>query len=53
LHGKKDIMLPPKNAETISKFIPDANLHIFDEIGHLIFSEKTEEALTIVMDFLK
>ncbi len=53
LHGKKDIMLPPENAETISKFIHDAKLHIFDEIGHLIFSEKPEEVLTLVMDFLK
>ena len=53
LHGKKDIMLPPENAETIYKLIPDAKLHIFDEIGHLIFSEKPKEVLTIVMDFLK
>ncbi len=53
LHGKKDIMLPPENAETISKLIPDTKLHIFDEIGHLIFSEKPKEVLTIVMDFLK
>ena len=53
LHGKKDIMLPPENSETISKLILDAKLHIFDEIGHLIFSEKPEEVLAIVMDFLK
>jgi pimeloyl-ACP methyl ester carboxylesterase len=53
LHGKKDIMLPPENAEIISKFILDAKLHIFDEIGHLIFSEKPEEVLTVVTDFLK
>ena len=53
LHGKKDIMLPPENAETIYKLIHDAKLHIFDEIGHLIFSEKPKEVLTIVMDFLK
>ena len=53
LHGKKDMMLPPENAETISKLIPDTKLHIFDEIGHLIFTEKPKEVLRIVMDFLK
>jgi len=53
LHGKKDIMIPPENAETISKHIPNAKLHIFKDIGHLLFSEKPEETLAIVIDFLK
>ncbi|MFX0046682.1 MAG: alpha/beta fold hydrolase [Candidatus Hermodarchaeota archaeon] len=53
LHGRKDIMLPSENAETISKLIPNAKLHIFDESGHLLFSERPEEVLMIIMDFLR
>jgi pimeloyl-ACP methyl ester carboxylesterase len=53
LHGNKDIIFPPKNAEILAKLIPEAKTSIFENIGHLIFSETPEKVVKTLFDFLK
>jgi len=53
LHGKKDIICTPPNAEILAKLIPEAKASIFDNIGHLIFSEGPEIVVKTLLDFLK
>jgi len=53
IHGKKDIIFTPQNAEILAKLIPEAKASIFDNIGHLIFSEGPEIVVKTLLDFLK
>lgn len=34
VHGKKDTLLPPAHAKALHKAIPNARLHLIDELGH-------------------
>jgi len=53
IHGKKDAIFPPQNAEIIANLIPEAKASIFDNIGHFVFSEAPEIAVKTLLDFLK
>lgn len=52
IHGKEDILLPPKNAEIIANAIPNAELQYFENSGHALFSHKPEKTSELVLNFL-
>ena len=51
LSGADDPIVPPVNARIISRLIPNARLHIFDD-GHLGLMTSVDELAPIVHDFL-
>lgn len=48
IHGTADQMLPVQNGRMIAGLIPDAQLEIFEEIGHLFFWEQPERSAELV-----
>ena len=52
IHGKKDILLPPKNANILVENIPGAKLTLFDDAAHIIFQPEPEKVLGTIIDFL-
>lgn len=53
IHGKKDILVPHKNGEIIADLIPNAQLEIFEESAHSLFSHEPEKVTKTVLNFLK
>ncbi len=53
LHGKKDIILPPGNAEIFAEKISGAKLIYFENSAHMLFMEEPEKFIEIVLEFLK
>jgi pimeloyl-ACP methyl ester carboxylesterase len=53
MHGKQDILIPPKNAEVLAKLIPGAKVILFENSAHALFSEETEKVAKPVIEFLK
>ncbi len=53
LHGKKDIILPPGNAEIFAEKISGAKLIYFENSAHMIFMEEPVKFAEIVLEFLK
>jgi pimeloyl-ACP methyl ester carboxylesterase len=53
MHGKQDILIPPKNAEVLAKLIPGAKIALFDNSAHALFSQETEKVTKTVIEFLK
>jgi pimeloyl-ACP methyl ester carboxylesterase len=51
LSGADDPIVPPANARIMSRLIPNARLHIFDD-GHLGLLTSVDELAPIVRDFL-
>ncbi|MDP9297082.1 MAG: alpha/beta fold hydrolase [Actinomycetota bacterium] len=52
LAGRYDRVCAPEASEAIAKGIPGAELHIFEEGGHMTFVERPEEFIAVVRDFL-
>ncbi len=52
VHGKKDIILPPKNAEILAERIPGSNILYLKNSGHLLFSIETELLIRELIKFL-
>ena len=52
LAGRHDRVCTAPAAEAIAAGIPRAELHIFEESGHMAFVEQQEEYLEVVRDFL-
>ncbi|MBD3227633.1 MAG: alpha/beta fold hydrolase [Candidatus Lokiarchaeota archaeon] len=52
IHGKKDILLPPKNSEIIANLLPNAELQYFENSGHALFSHEPEKSSEAVLKFL-
>ena len=52
VHGKKDLILPPKNAEILAEHIPGAKLLYLEKSGHLLFSIETELLVRELINFL-
>jgi pimeloyl-ACP methyl ester carboxylesterase len=48
LHGTEDQMLPVQNGRLIASLIPDAQLEIFDGVGHLFFWEQPERSAELI-----
>ncbi|MFX0116761.1 MAG: alpha/beta fold hydrolase [Candidatus Hodarchaeota archaeon] len=53
LHGKKDILVPPENAEILAAKIPGAKLALFENSAHLIFSQETQMVTNAIIEFLR
>lgn len=45
-HGAEDPLVPLPQAEYVARSIPDARLHVFDGVGHLVLYEHATEILT-------
>ena len=52
LTGRKDRVCRVDAAERIAELVPHAQLHIFEDSGHMTFVEQTEDYLTVVRAFL-
>ena len=53
IHGKKDLITPPQNAEILTHFIPGAKLVLFDNAAHKIFTDDPEKFVKTLLEFLK
>jgi pimeloyl-ACP methyl ester carboxylesterase len=53
IHGTDDVMIPPENAELLTKLIPHAELHLLDGMGHGYNLEAQEMADALVLDFVR
>lgn len=52
LHGSADTVADPRNAGLLANKIPDAELVMFPDTGHLLFWEHPAEFVEVVTDFL-
>lgn len=52
MHGKKDIMVVPENAEVLANLIPDAKLILFEKSAHSIYVEEPELFKKKLLEFL-
>jgi pimeloyl-ACP methyl ester carboxylesterase len=50
LHGREDDMLEYLNGELIAKLIPSANLHTFEETGHLFWWEHPVDSAALIRE---
>jgi pimeloyl-ACP methyl ester carboxylesterase len=48
IHGTVDQILPLPNGEMIAGLIPDAQLQLFDDVGHLFFWERPERSAELL-----
>jgi pimeloyl-ACP methyl ester carboxylesterase len=53
INGAEDALIPAENSRIMAQRIPDAELVLFPDVGHLFFHEVPEEADTTVADFLR
>lgn len=49
MHGDRDRLLPPKNAEALAMLIPDARLHLLRRAGHFYPVRTAEEAAQVAL----
>lgn len=52
MHGKKDILVVPENAEILAKLIPGAKLVLFEKSAHSISVEEPELFSKTIIEFL-
>jgi pimeloyl-ACP methyl ester carboxylesterase len=52
-HGEDDILVIPEGARILAKQIPNAELKMFKQAGHVVLEEKWREAKPVILDFLK
>lgn len=50
LHGTQDQMIPYRNAAMLERLIPNARLHTFDGVGHLIWWERPDETVRLIRE---
>ncbi len=53
LHGSDDLVVPVSNAASLAERLPDAELRILENAGHLVFVEQAEEVNREILDFLR
>jgi pimeloyl-ACP methyl ester carboxylesterase len=53
LWGEEDHVIPPYNAKTFDKLIPNSDLQIFADVGHLAMEEVPERTAAAINSFLK
>jgi hypothetical protein len=51
--GKQDILTPVRYSKSIAKGIPNAELRVIDDCGHLFMFEKSDLFNMSVLDFLE
>ena len=52
VHGTADRLVPPANAEVLTRLIPGARLAMLDGAGHIFVSDRTAETLRLLTQFL-
>jgi 4,5:9,10-diseco-3-hydroxy-5,9,17-trioxoandrosta-1(10),2-diene-4-oate hydrolase len=52
LWGKEDKLLSVKYAVTVKEQLPQTEVHLFDQCGHMPQVEKSEEVNRLILDFL-
>ncbi|WP_407570456.1 alpha/beta fold hydrolase [Deinococcus altitudinis] len=53
LAGRHDRTCPPEASQATAAGVPGAQLHVFEESGHMPFVEQPDEFLRVVREFLK
>jgi 3-oxoadipate enol-lactonase len=53
IHGAEDRYVPPANAAALAEAIPEAELRVLDDAGHLVFIERFADVNKEVVTFLK
>ena len=53
LHGTRDRLVAPANAERLTADIPGAELHWLQGAGHLYHSEQAAQADAAILDFIR
>ncbi|TXT59655.1 MAG: hypothetical protein BAJALOKI1v1_1390012 [Promethearchaeota archaeon] len=53
MHGEKDILLPPKNADILHDLIPFSQMEKFGNSGHALFSQETDAVVSRLLTFLQ
>ena len=53
LAGRHDRTCPPEASQATAAGVPGAQLHIFEQSGHMPFVEQPDEFLDVVREFLK
>ena len=52
LQGRYDWVTPMEGAVTMAREIPDAQLHIFENSGHMVFIEEPEELVSVLKQWI-
>ncbi|MFC1553870.1 alpha/beta fold hydrolase [candidate division KSB1 bacterium] len=52
LWGKNDLLLPVEQAHKFNSELPDSEVHVFDNCGHMPHEEYPEETTDLILDFL-
>lgn len=53
IHGKRDIVVPPENAEILAENIPGAKLLLIDNAAHVYFLPDSDKVFSSTLEFLK
>ncbi len=53
IHGKEDILVPPRNGAILAERIPSAEIVYFSGNAHLIHTEEPDKFINVLMKFLK
>lgn len=53
VHGDKDALVPLRNSVRLSKLLPNAELKVMKNAGHVPHEERPEEFLDLVHNFLQ
>jgi len=51
--GGADVLIPAKNSQLLAARIPGAKLHIIPNVGHAFMNQAPDEALRVIVPFLK
>jgi pimeloyl-ACP methyl ester carboxylesterase len=49
--GTKDVITPPGEVRRIASLVPNARLVMFEDAGHMLMLERTEELDALILDF--
>ncbi len=53
LQGRYDWVTPMAGAEEMAQKIPNAQLHIFEHSGHMVFMEEQEELVSVIKQWIE
>ena len=51
LHGTADRVLPVANGRLIASLVPESQLEIFEEVGHMFWWEQPQRSAELVREF--
>jgi pimeloyl-ACP methyl ester carboxylesterase len=52
IHGESDQLIPTENASILARVIPGAELVLLPDAGHRFMTDKTDEAISSILEFL-